>query len=104
MNDAKIEKPVPVRKARKGDCGLCHWWERTGEQPKPGVPWAGYCFVNPPIIGQTMVMQMTAQGNMPVPKITGSRPPSFETDRCEKWRPIGVIPDCPVTPGVIRGE
>jgi hypothetical protein len=93
MNDGpKIEKPGQVRKPRRGDCGTCHWFERAPEQPKAGIPWAGYCFCNVPIIGQIMAMKMTAQGNMPVPQITGSRPPTFEIDRCEKWRPAGAMP------------
>jgi len=94
MSDITIlSKPQQVRKPRKGDCGLCHWFERANEEPKAGIPWAGYCMLNPPIAAQTVIPAIGPQGQFMKPQFQGIRPPTFETDRCQYWRPFGKLPD-----------
>lgn len=74
---------------RKGDCSTCHWFER-GDNPPPN----GSCLVNPPTPHITMVPKsMGPRGPELQPAIQGIHPATVETKRCEKWRPVGVLPD-----------
>lgn len=75
-----------MSKARKGDCGTCHWFEMEGD--------GHVCLVNPPVISQTMIPAgMGPQGPMMKPALQGLCPPTRENRRCEKWRPAGRLPD-----------
>jgi hypothetical protein len=99
MPDLVIPKPQPVRKVKKGDCGTCHWFERAPAEPKPGVPWAGYCHYNPPIAGQTMVAQMGPQGMGAAPMFQGILPPVFEIARCHFWTAVRPYYDAKLVEG-----
>lgn len=84
--------PTPKgHKAKRGDCGTCHWFDRVPEEPKNNEPWAGWCLYAPPIASQTHVQ--TVGGVKPM--FQGVVPPTLETRRCHLWRPFGVIPNQP---------
>jgi hypothetical protein len=86
MSELLLSKPPPVRKARKGDCGTCHWFERQPNQPRAGQPWTGLCLVNPPAASQTMVH--SAVGGPPQPMLQGVHAPVSEIGRCHMWTEV----------------
>jgi hypothetical protein len=93
----KLINPQPRgHKARRGDCGTCHWFERVPEQPSGDNPWAGWCLYAPPVCSQTMVPAgLGPQGPMMKPAMQGLVPPTYETRRCHLWRPFGTMPTTP---------
>lgn len=78
-----LPKPQQVRKPRKGDCGLCHWFERAPNEPRAGSPWSGICLYNPPAPMPTVAQ--SALGGPPQQMMQGIHPPVSELGRCHHW-------------------
>jgi hypothetical protein len=97
MSELLMTKPPHVRKARKGDCGTCHWFERAPNEPRAGAPWSGICLHNPPGVGQSMMQ--SALGGPPQAMLQGIHPPVSEIGRCHLWTEFRQYYDAKIVDG-----